>query len=122
MSNDLISAIIKTDIGLSYKTDHSPLEVCLKHNEQPRGRGTWKFNNSLLGDCDYVNMNKNTIRDTIEIYKDKENAEIIDLNICEEEKNKRTISDQLFRETFKFTIRRKTISYSSFKTDRQTFY
>ena len=115
VSNDLESAIIKTDIGLSYKSDHSPIELCLKLNEQPRGRGTWKFNNSLLGDCDYVNMIKNTIRDTIEIYKVKENAETIDLNICEEEKIKFTISDQLFWETLKFTIRGKTISFSSFK-------
>ena len=42
------------NILTSYKSDHSPIKLCLKLNELKHGKGLWKFNNSLLCDIDYL--------------------------------------------------------------------
>ena len=50
----IISAI-KTDVLASFSTDHSPIFFSLQLKEMPtRGKGFWKFNNSLTSNDDYV--------------------------------------------------------------------
>ena len=47
--SDIEYVVQSSDIGLSYRSDHSPVSIVLNILNQTRGRGTWKFNNSLLG-------------------------------------------------------------------------
>ena len=54
ISTDFESLIESADIDISYRSDHSPVNLVLQLYSQKRGRGTWKFNNSLLHDKDYV--------------------------------------------------------------------
>ena len=42
------------NILTSYKSDHSPIKLCLKLNKLKHGKALWKFNNSLLCDIDYL--------------------------------------------------------------------
>ena len=42
----------------SYRSDHSPVVLCFKTNEFKKGKGYWKFNNSLLTDKEFVNIIK----------------------------------------------------------------
>ena len=85
-----------------------------KINEFIKGRGLWKFNNSLLHDTDYVKEIKNLIsivkeQYAVKIYRD-ENLQNIDNSEIEF-----TVDDQLFLETLLTEIRGKTISYASYK-------
>lgn len=52
----------------SYRSDHSPVVLYCKLNNLKRGRGFWKFNNSLLTDKDYVTIVKKTINDVKKQY------------------------------------------------------
>ena len=61
-----------------------------------RGPGTWKFNNTLSEDQDYIDLINFIYPRTLEIYKDVE-------------------SKQLFWELIKMEPRAKTISYSKKK-------
>ena len=47
-----------------YRTDHSGilLDIILDYNIE-RGKGYWKFNNTLLKDNNYIKMVKETILD-----------------------------------------------------------
>ena len=48
----------------SISTDHSIISLTLNISQtQQRGKGIWKFNNSLLKDANYVNLVKKTIND-----------------------------------------------------------
>ena len=61
VSSDLQLFVKNSDIGLCYRSDHSPVSFIFSFIDQPRGRGIWKFNNSLLNSQDYVNIVKTTI-------------------------------------------------------------
>lgn len=89
---DLVQYIQKTDIGTRYKSDHNPVSITLKFVEQERGRGNWKFNNSLLGDIEYVNLIKRCITETVNQY----NVNHIDQENPDPALVQFSISDQLF--------------------------
>ena len=56
-----------------YRTDHSGLVLKLNFFEQERGKGYWKFNNSLLKDKRYINIVHKTITEVLNLHlKDKE--------------------------------------------------
>ena len=114
ISEELLNFVENSDISSGYRSDHSIVSVCLNINEIERGRGYWKFNNSLLKDIEYVNLVKSTIEKVIKQYAvtpyNLENIMTIhpsDLNFV--------INDQLFFDMLLLEIRGKTISYSSFK-------
>ena len=44
-----------------YRSDHSGILLDLTLNENERGRGYWKFNNSLLKDQNYIKLVKDTL-------------------------------------------------------------
>ena len=47
----------KADIVPSYRSDHSMISLSFTSTpESPRGRGFWKFNNSLLTDSVYAGL------------------------------------------------------------------
>jgi hypothetical protein len=79
-----------------------------------KGKGLWKFTNSLLHDTEYVKLVKKQIKDvkeqySVHIYNKEELRDIDNLDI------QLTIDDQLFLEIFLTEIRGKTISYAIFK-------
>jgi hypothetical protein len=55
ISSDLEPFVVASEIGVSYRSAHSPVYMKFKFINQTRGRGTWKFNNSLLTDIEFVN-------------------------------------------------------------------
>ena len=98
----------------SYRSDHSPVLLQFKLADFKVGKGLWKFNNSLLYDPQYVQMVKETIKNTKEQYAALPyNREVIDSLDCSEIQF--LINDQLFLETLLMEIRGKTISHASFR-------
>ena len=59
ISNMLQESIIRADVLASFCTDHSPIFFSLQLKDMPtRGKGFWKFNNSLTSNNDYVEKMK----------------------------------------------------------------
>jgi hypothetical protein len=46
---------------LAYRSDHSPVYLTFQFTEHERGKGTWKFNNCLLRDEEYIKIVKDCI-------------------------------------------------------------
>ena len=96
ISNILQESVIKTDVLASFCTDHSPIFFFLQLKDMPtRGKGFWKFNNSLTSNDDYVEKMKNQISETI--------------HMLDQDK----ITDKHLRwEFLKYEIRKFTINFS----------
>ena len=67
ISEELMNFVKSTDILPGYRSDHSMVLTNFSFNDLDRGKGYWKFNNSLLKDIDYVNLVKCTIKNVISI-------------------------------------------------------
>lgn len=113
ISESLIDDICEINIGNSYRSDHSPVILTLKINEFIKGRGLWKFNNSLLQDPEYVKLIKQQIANTVEQYKMPVHRGVA-LHSIDNLDIDFSINDQLLLETLLLEIRGKTISYSTF--------
>ena len=101
-----------------YRSDHSGVLLNLQINfDTEKGRGYWKFNNTLLKDIEYVNKVKKVINETLDIYRVKNNNNNNNNNNNDNNNNNNgfTINDQLLLETILLMIRGETIKYSSFK-------
>jgi exonuclease III len=61
ISSNLLNIISFCKIDLGFKSDHSSVTLSFKLSNFIRGKGIWKFNNSLLHDLEYVNLIKRTI-------------------------------------------------------------
>ena len=96
ISNVLQESIIKSDVLASFCTDHSPILFSLQLKDMPtRGKGFWKFNNSLISNDEYVEKMKNQISET--------------LHMLDQDK----ITDKHLRwEFLKYEIRKFTINFS----------
>ena len=112
VSEDMFTLVHDSDIVPGYRTDHSGIILKIKLQENERGRGYWKFNNSLLKDTNYVTTVKTVIDDTINLYKINNNN---NNNTVPDDNIQFTINDQLFLETLLIMIRGETIKYSSIK-------
>ena len=113
VSEDMFTLVHDSDIVPGYRTDHSGIILKIKLQENERGRGYWKFNNSLLKDTNYVTTVKTVIDDTINLYKINNNNN--NNNTVPDDNIQFTINDQLFLETLLIMIRGETIKYSSIK-------
>ena len=51
-----------------YRSDHSGVLLKLDFFEQARGKGYWKFNNSLLKDKKYIKIVKDTINEVLSLH------------------------------------------------------
>ena len=69
VSSDVTNFVHSIETPAGYRTDHSIVMINLAFSEQQRGRGFWKFNNSLLYDSEYVSRVKKCIKETVEEYK-----------------------------------------------------
>lgn len=61
-SNTSISLVLR----IGYLTDHNSVRITLKTSTQPRGRGFWKLNTSILNDKEYETDIKQVIKTTAE--------------------------------------------------------
>ena len=96
ITSNLICDINLADIAPGYKTDHSMilLKVALHHN--PRGRGFWKLNTSLLKEEEYLNLIKTTIYQTKSEYQSDS-----------------AVNPALLWDMIKMKVREKSISYAT---------
>ena len=100
ISSSLEYLINKTTIKPGYCSDHSIIGIELELlGTQKRGKGNWKFNNSLLSDKEYLELIKDTISSVLH-------------NTKFEDKN-------LLWEYLKCQIRSETISYAVKKSKLQ---
>ena len=67
-------------------------------HSNPRGKGFWKLNTSLLSEMKYVQEIKTTIESTVNQYKDNT-----------------SVSPALLWEMIKLKVREKSISYAAYK-------
>ena len=109
VSEGIFQLVTESSIVSGYRTDHSGISLKIKFQDAERGRGYWKFNNSLLKDKDYIKIVKDAIEETKDIYANNNNTLGVNIN------NQYIIDDQLLLETLLFTIRGETIKYSSRK-------
>ena len=98
-----------------YRSDHSGVLLKLDFFEQARGKGYWKFNNSLLKDKKYIKIVKDTINEVLSLHLKETND-----NNNSDQNKEYIINDQLLLETILMMIRGETIKYSSFKKKKQT--
>ena len=97
VSKQFINYVIKAETRTSIAPDHKAIFLSLKiENSFKRGPGTWKFNNSLLQDENYLQLIKDSYASIENKYKDVENK-------------------QLLWKLIKMEIRAETISYSKTK-------
>ena len=97
ISKHLTKFVKKVDIQTSIAPDHNMILLSLSWpNENPRGAGFWKFNNSLLEDKEYT-------------------TKILELYPQLREKYHYVNDQQLFWELIKMEIRSTTISFSKRK-------
>ncbi len=113
ISSELLNLIGVADIMPGYRTDHSIVTIGLnKGSNIIRGRGSWKFNNELLKEEEFLKKVTDSIAKVKKIYAaspyNRDN--INDINSRDLEL---TIDDQLFFETLLLELRGITIAYSS---------
>ena len=96
-SSNILDITNNCEIRISCRSDHSVIELDLMLNQFSRGKGLWKFNNSLLECADYLNI----INNVIEEEKLKHAVPVYDLSYLENKctKFERTIDHHLFLET-----------------------
>lgn len=115
ISESLLNLSLYVKYENSYRSDHCPVVLYVRTNEFLKGKGFWKFNNSLLKDKEYVYQIKEKIKKNVKqqyactVYN-LENIETIDDNNIQF-----IISDQSFLDTLLMEIRGKSISYSTYK-------
>lgn len=97
VSSDLTGLVESIETKVGYRTDHALVIMNMIFTHQVRGRGFWKFNNSLLSDSEYVRLVKECIKETIDDYKINGDLEYPQSNIF-------SINDQLLFETLKLQI------------------
>ena len=74
VKDSLLNMLTMAKIEPGFMSDHNYTIISLKLNNSRRGKGTWKFNNLLLKDHEYVELIKNLLRNDIEDnshYEDK---------------------------------------------------
>ncbi|CAG2235218.1 unnamed protein product [Mytilus edulis] len=76
ISSDLQPLVVTTHIGTSYISYHSLVRIELKFTNQIRGKGTWKFNNSLLMDIYFIKKIEHDITEVISEYECDSNEDL----------------------------------------------
>ena len=111
ISNSIRDIITKCSINPSYRSDHSIIEIQFAFNNFWKGRGIWKFNNSLLKQNDYLKLMNRIIHEE----KVKYSIPVYDIKYLEnnDEDIQVVISPDLFFETLLMRIRAETIKYAS---------
>jgi hypothetical protein len=114
ITENILSNLKNCKVEPSYRSDHSMIILELEFNPFIRGKGLWKFNNSLLYDIDYINMVKEKKLDV----KNQYSALVYNFDEMDNVSNEDihfTINSQLLLETLLMEICGNTITYSSYK-------
>ena len=123
ISNSLLPYVQNVDILPALYSDHGPILLEIDFSRFQRGKGFWKFNNSLLGDPTYVQIARKTIKEAVYQYtqrdynvNNEDHYQIIDSLTPEAlQALPVTINPELFLDTLLLNIRGNTIKYSAFK-------
>jgi hypothetical protein len=110
ISSSLANFATNSSIVPGYRSDHSGISLTLQFSKNDRGKGYWKFNNSLLKDENYISLFKTVLNNLVNLHKINQNV-----NNDSYENIILDINDQLFLETFLVTLRGETIKFSSHK-------
>ena len=98
VSESSLCDVTHADIVPGFKTDHSMITLNVALHSNPRGKGFWRLNTSLLSEMKYVQEIKTTIKSTVNLYKDNT-----------------SVSPALLWEMIKLKVREKSISYAANK-------
>ena len=129
VSSSLLPYIQNTSIIPGICSDHSPIVLDVDFSKFMRGRGFWKFNNSLLKDPDYVKLVKEAIKTVTCQYAKINGDENFFVNASSDELSSfleshspeslqtldLKINPQQFLDVLLLEIRRITIKYSATK-------
>ena len=117
VSTELIPFVQKSDILPGICSDHSIAELEIDFSKFSRGKGFFKFNNSLTKDPNYVEQILDTITNVAKQYsEDIYRQDYFELASPEQlQETVFNINPQLFLETLLFEIRGKTIEYCATK-------
>ena len=119
ISESLTDLVHKCFIKPGYRSDHSIVVLTLTICKFQRGRGTWKFNCSLLKDKEYL-ISINNLIDREKLYYALPVYHPLYLTSIHDKNIQFTISDSTFLETLLLQIRGETIKYAS-KLKKQSF-
>ena len=97
-SESSLCNVTHADIAPGFKTDHSMITLDLSLHSNPRGKGFWKLNTSLLSEMEYIERIKTTIENTVNEYKDDS-----------------SVNPALLWEMIKLKVREKSLSYAAYK-------
>ena len=125
ISTPLLPYISKTGIEAGIQSDHSITSLTIDFQKFIKGRGFWKFNNSLLKDPAHNKIVNDTIRSVTKQYAtnphDYDNDFWERADIKEFQYIQTTINPQLFFDTLLMEIRGETIKYGAkMKRDRNS--
>ena len=70
VSESSLCDVTHADIVPGFKTDHHMITLNVAPHSNPRGKGFWRLNTSLLSQMKYVQEIKTTIESTVNQYKD----------------------------------------------------
>ena len=111
ISNDSLGMVPTSNIHSNYKGDHSMISLDLRLSSNQKGRGSWKCNNNLLKNKDFVKLIKDEIQDIKHIYAlpvyRHETVDILDDHQLE-----LMISDSLFFDVMLCQLRGSIISFA----------
>ena len=96
-SESSLCNVTHADIVPGFKTD-SMITLDLSLHSNPRGKGFWKLNTSLLSEMEYIERIKTTIENTVNEYKDDS-----------------SVNPALLWEMIKLKVREKSLSYAAYK-------
>jgi hypothetical protein len=105
ISQNVVNFIIDTNIVPGYRSDHSGITLQFSFFNTYRGRGYWKFHNSLLKDEKYIGLVKKLLNTLIKQHTTEHDTNNLYENLA------LNINDQLFLETFFVVLRGETIKF-----------
>jgi len=105
VSKEVATLVKKCTIKEGYRSDHKLVCLEIDKLEWKRGKGFWKLNVDLLSDHKYIELIRNTIRETVELYKKN----------GPESNGESLVDSQMLWEMIKLEVRGRSISYSSHK-------
>ena len=102
VSESSLCDVTHADILPGFKTDHSMVTLNVALHSNPRGKGFWKLNTSLLSEMRYVQEIKTAIESTVNQYEDDT-----------------SVNPVLLWEMIKLKVQEKSISYAAHKKRQQ---
>ena len=113
ISQSLSNIVENLSIKPGYRSDHSAVVMEMKFNPFIKGRGLWKFKNSLLYDDVYVDKVKQTIQEVKNQYRKHSTKNFDDPNSI------KNVDDSILLEVLLMEITGITIAYSSYKKRKE---